>query len=146
MPAIRPLNLAASMLLLCAATTVNADLVDYNGCKATVDLQTLYDKIRITHQAAPNMGVVGGNLELVIVNQDGDKVGDPLVFTLENNHTITLSVKEVFAQAKAPMPWRLHNRYIQVIEQDGYIEHDMQGTVSYINGVVPLIFTCVTAF
>ncbi len=135
----------ASMLLMGTMSTARADLVDYNGCKATVDLKSFEDIIRVTHQAAPNMGVVGGNLELVIVDQNGVKIGNPLIYTLEINQTLTIKVKDVFFQANAPKSWILHNKFIQVIEQDGYIAHDMQGTVSYFNGVVPLIFTCVTA-
>lgn len=135
----------ASIFLFCAMSTPRADLVDYNGCKATVDLKSFDDIIRVTHQAAPAMPVVGGNLELVIVDQYGVKVGDPLIFTLEINQTLTLKVKDVFSQANLAKPWKLNNKFIQVIEQDGYIAHDMQGTVSYFNGVVPFIFTCVAA-
>jgi len=138
------LNVAASILLIGAATIAKADLIDYMGCKATVDLKSFDDRIRVTHQAGAGMAVVGGNLELVIVDQDGIKVGDALVITLQINQTLTLSVKDVFSQANAPKPWKLNNKFIQVIEQDGNIEHDMQGTVSYANGVAPLVFTCVT--
>lgn len=138
------LKVAAGMLLLGTVTTVKADLIDYSGCKATVDLKSHDDKIRITHQAGSLMEVVGGNLEFVVVDENGNKLGDALVFTLNINETKTLSVKEIFYQAKVPYPWKLYNRFIQVIEQDGNIAHDMQGTVAYFNGVVPLIFTCVT--
>lgn len=135
------------MLLLSAAATVQAqDFVDYSGCKATVDLKSFDDKIRVTHQAAPETLVDGVNLEFVLVDQDGNKLGDAVALTLGINHSVTISVKEVFVQANAPKPWKLNNKYIYIIELQGNIEHDMQGTVTYFNGVVPLIFTCVLPY
>jgi len=139
-------NLAVSILLIGAMTIVRAqDYADYSGCKATVDLKTFDDKIRVTNQTANSISpeTNGFNLEFVLVDLEGTKLGDAVSFKLGINQSITLSIKDIFDQANAPKPWKLYNNVIHVIELEGNIAHNMQGTVSYFNGVVPLIFTCV---
>ena len=114
-------------------------------CTATADLRDFADKIRVTHQET-NQITIPDNLFFQVVAPDGTPLGCPVSANSSGvgpNVSVTYKIEDIYRLARVPN-WRLAPNVVQVIETDA--PHDMQGTITYKNGLVtPLIFTCENA-
>ena len=129
-----------------------ADTAPGLGCVATVDILSLKDTIRITHQQAYDLAPtqIIGNLAFRIIDKDGivpngDSQGHGhFIMDLAVNASAKYTVKEILTMTGISL--QDYNKYfIQILQLNNSASNtDLQAVYLNKENVTPLIFTCDT--